>query len=224
MGFRWRPTLLVAVFIFVLLAPVYWRGDLYYDFLRQLGGGSFARSARDYGFTFTTALRAALPIALILLLRERLRDFGLGLGNIRAGLRICGIFYLLYTPCFIVVLLNDSFRSYYANSLSRYDTWGELFNGQVIQFIVVMSVGEFLYRGFILFGIKKEYGPYPAVLLSLVPYVYLHSAKVPIEAFGSFPVGLALSYLALRTNSIWYGTFLHTSIALGFNIVIFALR
>lgn len=203
---------------------MYWPGDWYYELLRKLGGDSFLRSARDYGFTFRTALRAALPIALILMLRERLRDFGLGLGNVKAGLRICGIFYLLYTPCFIALMLNNSFRSFYAGSLRRYANWGEFFDAQVIPFIVLMSVGEFLYRGFVLHGIKKDYGPYPAVLVSLIPYVYLHWEKAPIEAFGSFPVGLALSYLSLRANSIWYGVILHTSIALGFNAAIFALR
>ena len=222
-GFRWRPTLIAAVFTFVLLAPIYWRGDWYYELLRRLGGNTFVYSARDYGFTFKMALRVALPIALILIMMERLRDFGLGLGNIKAGLRICGIFYLLYTPCFIALMLNDSFREFYAGSVSRYRDWGAFFDGQVIPFIVVMSTGEFLYRGFILFGIKKDYGPYPAILISLIPYVYLHWEKAPIEAFGSFPVGLALSYLALRTNSIWYGVILHTTIALGFNAAIFAL-
>ena len=51
-----------------------------------MGGDALVRSARDYGFTFKTTLRAALPIALILILKEPFREFGLGLGNIKAGL------------------------------------------------------------------------------------------------------------------------------------------
>ncbi|MDP7640232.1 MAG: hypothetical protein QGG73_11045, partial [Candidatus Hydrogenedentes bacterium] len=119
-GFRWRPTLIAAVFAFVLLAPLYWRGGWYYELLRLMGGDGLVQSARDYGFTFGTLLRATVPIALILILRERFRNFGLGLGNVKAGLRICGIFYLLYTPCFIALMLNGSFREYYARSVSGY--------------------------------------------------------------------------------------------------------
>jgi membrane protease YdiL (CAAX protease family) len=45
-----------------------------------------------------------------------------------------------------------------------------------------------------------------------------------MEALGSLPVGIALGWLAVKTNSIWYGAFLHGSIALMFNALIFALN
>jgi membrane protease YdiL (CAAX protease family) len=79
---------------------------------------------------------------------------------------------------------------------------------------------EFLYRGFLLFGIQKEYGPYAGVLVQVIPYVLAHAGKAELEALGSLPVGLALGYLAVRTGSIWYGAVLHGSIALLFNALI----
>jgi len=55
------------------------------------------------------------------------------------------------------------------------------------------------------------------LLVSIVPFVMWHYNKPAIETFGSFPVGLALGYVVLRTESIWYAVLLHASIALALN-------
>ena len=52
----------------------------------------------------------------------------------------------------------------------------------------------------------------------------IHFGKPGIETFGSFPVGLALGYLAARSGSIWYGVLLHWTIALMLSGLLVAMR
>ena len=75
-----------------------------------------------------------------------------------------------------------------------------------------------------LFGVKREYGAYVGILVQIIPYVLMHGGKAEMEAFGSLPVGLALAYLAVKTESIWYGVLLHGSIAIMFNALILLLH
>lgn len=222
LDFRWRPALVVIVFILVWFTPVYWKGDLFYDALRAIGGEDFLRAARKIGFTHTVALRLTVPTLVLILARERLRDFGVGLGNVRAGLRITGVFYALYVPCFIFLMLNDSFIGHYKGVAQRYDTWGEFMLYEVASVAVLMIAGEYFFRGFLLFGVARSYGAFAGILVHLIPYVYGHHTKVAVEAFGSLPIGFALGWLAIRTKSIWYGIILHATIALGFNALLFA--
>lgn len=224
LGFEWRFLLIVTCFTAVLMIPLYHRGEWFEAGLRWLGGDGFFDACRHYGISFKVALRVAAPVILILAMREKLRDYGLGLGKVRLGLMLCGLFYLLYIPCFIVLMLNDSFRGYYAGVADRYAGWSEFLGNEVLRVFVIMTAGEFLYRGFLLFGTRKYFGPLAALLLPLIPYVYGHQGKSEIEALGSFPVGLALAYLAIKTDSIWYGVLLHATIAIGFNALIFALQ
>lgn len=218
---RWHPSLVVATAAVVLLLPKY--ADVVQWFpalLKAAGGAGFARACASMHCDPTFFLQGIFPLLLILIMREPLAGYGLGFGNVRLGLKMCALFYLLYVPCFAVLLLNAGFQKYYAGVAHAYPTWFAFFAAQVPALIFLAFRTEFLFRGFILFGIKKDYGPYAGMLVQLIPYVMVHAGKAPLEAIGSLPVGLALAYLAVRTGSIWYGLFLHGSIALLFNVFI----
>ena len=220
-GFRWRPAVIVACGALALLLPEYHGANNWFtDLLRWMGGGGFAGACQRCGLNYAFVIQAGLPIIAIVSLREKLTDYGLGLGDVRRGLRICLAFCLIYVPCFIALLANESFRGYYAGVAERYATWPQFFAGEVIAILFLSFRTEFLFRGFLLFGTEKDYGPYAAMLLPLIPYVLIHAGKAELEALGSLPVGLALGYLAIRTRSIWYGIILHGSIALLLNAAI----
>ncbi len=218
---HWRPTLIVACAAVALLLPKY-PGTLEWfpALLKAIGGVAFARTCADVHFDQTFLLQGIFPLLIVFAMREKLSDYGLGLGNVRLGLKMCALFYVLYIPCFVVLFLNPGFQQYYASVANSYATWGAFFASQILTLIFLCFRTEFLFRGFILFGIKKNYGPYAAMLMQLIPYVMVHVGKAQLEALGSLPVGLALAYLAVRTGSIWYGALLHGSIALLFNALI----
>ena len=220
-GFRLQPTLVVSCAAFVWLLPQYHKkANFFRGLMAAIGGAELPDTLNRFGINYALIVQVGLPIVLILAMREKPRDYGLGLGDKKLGLKMCAIFYLLYIPCFIVLLMDEGFRDHYAFVTKRYATWGQFLGREVLFVSMLCLRNEFLYRGFLLFGIKKHYGAYAGILVQLMPYVLVHSGKAEMEALGSLPVGLALGYLAVRTGSIWYGALLHGSIALLFNATI----
>jgi len=220
MGFRWRPTLVVVWVALALLLPEYHKGGWFISLLGWVGGDGFAHWCATHGINLKLILHVAIPMGLILIMRERLRDYGLGLGKVRTGLKVCAICYILYVPCFIVLFANSGFQEYYASVATHYHTVTQLLIRQSFIVAILCLRTEFLYRGFLLFGLKRHYGAPVGILVQLIPYVLVHSGKAELEALGSLPVGLALGYIAVKTESIWYGALLHGSIALLFNVLI----
>jgi membrane protease YdiL (CAAX protease family) len=130
----------------------------------------------------------------------------------------------VYAPCFVLLVGNASFREYYSWVWKNHHTWASLIVADCIATGLLAFRTEFLYRGFMLLGLKSSLGTFSALLIQLVPYVYSHSGKPLMETLGSFPVGLALAWLAIRTGSCWYGIILHGGIAILLDIAVFALR
>ncbi len=224
MGFAWRPTLVVVWVSLVLLLPEYHKGIWFNDLLRTAGGDAFFHFCRTSQINLKFVLRVVVPIAFLVAMRERLGGYGLGLGKVKTGLKLCLCFYVLYIPCFIVLFMNAGFQAHYGGIVKHIDSIPAFFMKQVIPIAVLALRTEFLYRGFLLFGVKRHYGAWAGILVQIIPYVLMHGHKAPMEAFGSLPVGLALAYLAVKTESIWYGAILHGSIALLFNALILILH
>ena len=160
-----------------------------------MGGDGLAGICQRCNLNYAFVIQTGLPIIAIVGLREKLSDYGLGLGDVRRGLRICLVFCLVYIPCFMALLANEGFRNYYAGVADRYATWPQFLAGEVIAVAFLAFRTEFLFRGFLLFGTEKDYGSYAAIVLPLIPYVLIHAGKAELEALGSFPVGLALSLI-----------------------------
>jgi len=222
-GFRWEPTLVVACATLALLIPHYHKGEWLTELLMRVAGPDLGRGLRGLGINLKLILQLLVPIGVVVAMRRPLRDYGLGLGRVRAGLKLCALCYALYVPCFVVLFLNKGFQEYYAFVTERYATWPQFFLRETAVMALLCLRTEFLYRGFLLFGVKRHYGAYAGILVQLIPYVLVHSGKAELEAIGSLPVGLALAYLAVKTESIWYGVLLHGSIALLFNALILLL-
>ena len=223
-GFDARTTVIIACAIVAIALPWYHEDKNWFSsLLSWIGGPSLVSLAKRYAIDYTFVIRVGLPLLAIFALREKFRDFGLGLGNIKTGLKICLVFYLLYIPCFIVLFLDSGFREYYSG-VTHYATWGQFCQTEILVVVFLSIREEFLYRGFILFGIQKKYGAYVGILAQVFPYVLMHLGKPEMEALGSLPVGLALGYCAARTGSIWYGAVMHGSIALMFNAAILLLH
>lgn len=223
-GFRWRVTLIVATVLILLLLPAYHKGGWFFDITRRLTGEGFARTLRTFGVNYRLLLDVAVPVGVLAATGQRLRDYGLGLGKIKTGLLLMLLFYVVYVPFFLVLFSNPGFQQYYDGVTRQYATWHQFLSRELVIVALLSLRTEFLFRGFLLFGVKREYGAYAGILVQVIPYVLVHSGKAEMEALGSLPVGLALAWLAVKTGSIWYGAVLHGSIALMFNVLIFYLN
>ena len=103
-------------------------------------------------------------------------------------------------------------REYYADSAGL--TFGSAGRAAVEIFSV-----EFMFRGFILFGLRKKLGDGAAVV-QMVPFALLHLHKPGLEAAGCVLTGTYLGYLSLRAGSIWPAFVIHLAAYLAVALVV----
>lgn len=79
--------------------------------------------------------------------------------------------------------------------------------------LIYMLGWEFLWRGYMLFGLKEKFGYY-SIFIQMIPFFILHKGKPELELFASIFAGLILGIQALRSRSFIYAWILHWLIML----------
>ena len=154
-----------------------------------------------------------LPVlAIIVFLRKNPLDFGLRPGNFKVwGLHVI-VFIIVATPVLILSSKYSSLSSYYkieGFSLLQY-SW---------EIIVYMLAWEFIFRGFLLFGLKEKLGEF-SILVQMLPFAVLHFGKPEIETISTILVGIYFGYVCFRSNSYWPAVLMHLYINIGFRIIV----
>jgi hypothetical protein len=144
-------------------------------------------------------------------LRRPLKDWGLGLGDWKFGIPAVLVCFFAFLPILVIVSYQPAFQA-------KYPLYNAAQNS-VLHFIVyeasymVYFIGwEFIFRGFILFGLKPTLGLY-AIFVQTIPFAIMHFGKPQIETLAAVGAGVLLGYLAVRTRSFWYGWMLHSLVA-----------
>ncbi len=152
-----------------------------------------------------------------LFFRWRVRDLGFRFGEKRYGFK----FLLAGIPIMILFAYIGSFDSAmqieYPQSRSAV---GHIDLIIIIQLIyLVYYIGwEFFFRGFMLFGLEKKFGPLASILIQTIPSTLIHIGKPIGETLGAVVAGVVFGYLAIRARSILYPFILHTTIGIATNI------
>jgi membrane protease YdiL (CAAX protease family) len=160
------------------------------------------------GDFFTLFILAILIIKFIL--KENLKDYGLISGDFKVGLAFSSIFFFIMLPVIWFFSASPEFSEKYPHLLSSRNSWG-IFLIYESGMLLYMISWEFIWRGFMLFGLKDKFGYY-SVLIQMIPFVILHNGKPVPETFGAIAGGIALGVLALRTNSVFYCILTHMGI------------
>jgi len=154
---------------------------------------------------------AALPLAVILLLMRRNPvDFGLRPGNWRLWCVYVAVTCLASCPILFAFSKADSLHTYY--SLYDFDIWSYL-----PRIIVYLTAWEFLFRGYLLFGLKSRFKE-ASILIQMVPFVLLHLGKPELETISTIPMGIYLGYVAYRSNSFLPAVIIHIFINVLFRV------
>ena len=74
--------------------------------------------------------------------------------------------------------------------------WSKL----LLNHALYMFAWEFLFRGYMLFGLEKSIGK-SAIFVQAIPFVLLHLGKPFLETLACIPGGFILGYVAYRTRS-----------------------
>ena len=198
--FDWKVVTITIVSTLLLMA------DYYVSITKNWIGGVWWKVADR------TILYFIIPMLIILVVfRENPRNFGFTLGDWRAGLVLTLGGILLMAP--ILWLLNrsdTSMQDYYRSSVSGlpWNTFADLFGW------------EFLFRGWILFGYARKFGP-EALWLQAVPFAMAHISKPAVETFSTIFGGFLFGWVAYRSKSFLYPFLIHWFVA-SFTILVAA--
>lgn len=136
---------------------------------------------------------------IVLVFRESPRDYGFTLGDWRAGLVLTLGGILLMTPVIWLLAKFDPSSETYYKDMAVGLPWNTL--GQIFGW-------EFMFRGFVLFGYARKFGP-DALWIQSVPFALLHIGKPEIETLSTIFGGFAFGWVAWRTKSFLYPFLIH---------------
>lgn len=158
------------------------------------------------------------PFLIIkLIFKEKITGYGLTLGDKKFGIKATLISVSFMFVIVWFVSASNEFASIYPHLQSAKESW-RIFIIYQIGMLLYMLSWEFVWRGYMLFGLKEKFGYY-AVLIQMIPFVILHNGKPPLETFSSILGGIVLGILALRTFSIWYCVIIHFLLMLSIDTI-----
>jgi membrane protease YdiL (CAAX protease family) len=163
-------------------------------------------------FSGLVLLFIPLLTAPLLLPAER---FGVRIGKVRTWIVDVALAWLILVLLILIFGRTPDFlRTYplFKPPGSQW-TWTLFLFYEACQFVYMFG-WEFIFRGYLLFSIKKEVGAVPAIILQMLPFAFLHLGKPEMEVYGSVLAGLFLGLIALRANSFFPCAILHFSVAL----------
>jgi membrane protease YdiL (CAAX protease family) len=138
-------------------------------------------------------------------------ELGFRVKGIRREFLLVVALWAAFIPVIWLASGAEAFQRTYPR-LGAAETDASLFVAYQGFYLVKWAAWEFFFRGFILFGFKKDFGT-KAVLVSCIPYALVHVGKPELEMFSAFLGGLVLCAIALKSKSIWPGVFLHSMVA-----------
>ncbi|MFQ6099010.1 MAG: type II CAAX prenyl endopeptidase Rce1 family protein [Armatimonadota bacterium] len=154
----------------------------------------------EWHISTVTCLFVAPVIVCVFLLDAGPKEFGLQNGDHRVALRYMGAYALVVIPAIVLASRLPSFQRYYPiyrPAAEDVDKW--LIS--VLSFGVYFFVWEFFFRGYLLFGLAKRFGPY-AIIIQTIPFTLVHLGKPEPEVFAAIVAGLALGLMAYHSRSM----------------------
>jgi membrane protease YdiL (CAAX protease family) len=156
-----------------------------------------------------------LPLVVILFMRKNPLDYGLRWGKPRVW-----VFWVIIT-CLLagIILFSVSFlpslQGYYDFELKKYG-----FIAYVWTSIFSLMGSEFMFRGYLLFGLKDKYKE-GSIIIQMIPFAILHLGKPPVETISTIFTGLLFGYIAYKGKSYWPVLIIHLFINTFFVAVIY---
>lgn len=206
----------------VLMLWVYCGKQTAFDKLFGQVGGSWGQGVCSTIYEYSAAFLLMFVIPLLIVkvaFRGSLRGFGLRMGDARWGFRLVAIALPLSLLAAYIASLDPAVREEYPLAKGAI---GHVSTFLIVEvFYLVYYLGwEFLFRGFMLFGLEEKYGALAAILLQMIPSTIVHIGKPASESFAAIVAGLVFGYIAVRTRSILYPLILHAAVGIGTDVFV----
>jgi hypothetical protein len=212
-------TILMVAAVCYVLSKFEASGDFYTSHLQSwLHFGRFWDLGSDlYWLASSNVLFGLFPLLVLVILREPLSEYGLGLGDRRFGLTTAAIFLVVMLPLVAVAAHTSAFAGQYPLNGNAHKDWAHFSVFETL-YVGYFAGWELFHRGFLLFGLRRRIGNL-AIFVQAVTFTLLHFSKPEPEVWGSIVAGVALGLLAVRARSIWYGALLHGSVAFFMDVI-----
>lgn len=159
-----------------------------------------------------------LPSVLLIkfFFKQPLSEYGFKVGNWKLGIKFTLLFLFIMIPIIWFISASSEFSQKYPHLSTAKDSWNIFLIYEAGMFVYMIG-WEFIWRGFMLFGLERRFGFY-SVFIQMIPFVILHNGKPFLETFGAIPGGIALGLLALRTRSFYYCVAVHLGVIYSIDI------
>ena len=136
---------------------------------------------------------------ILFVFKEKPKEYGFSLGDWKAGIVLTLGGIVLIAPLLWFVGHGDqSMREYYNSQVA----------GLPLNTLLDLFGWEFIFRGWLLFGYGKKFGP-EALWLQAVPFALAHIGKPEFETLSTIFGGFAFGWVAWRTRSFIYPLLIH---------------
>ena len=204
----------ISVALITFISMVYATPMFYYDHI-----GRDRTMSRIYWLLADGLIMFLLSVFSVkVVLKGKLSDYGFRLGDKKFGYTTVLVFFLVMLPIVWIASSSESFANTYPLGGSELRTNFVLFIIYELCVLIYLLGWEFLWRGYMLFGLKPKLGYY-AVFAQMIPFFILHRGKPEIELFASIIAGLILGIQALRSNSFLYCWILHSLVMISIDSI-----
>jgi len=217
-----KKTALVLVSVPIILF-VYLYYGMHESFVRYLPlitvDEFFSMYAYIYEYLSSFLWLFVLPLIIIkLFLGEKIRNYGLGAGDAKYGIRAALLCMALVLPFLFLGTQMPDMQATYPHVKSIIHK-GKYF--LILEFFYAFYyIGwEFFFRGYMLFSLREKLGDLNAILIQTMASSLMHIGKPGGEFVGSIVVGILFGYLVLRARSIWYPFLIHLFIGIATDVL-----
>lgn len=206
-GFLDRKTLLISLSAIIFPVIYVYHGTLdTHVFSEYIFGDFFIRLVQ---FSIIFFLFGLLPVLFIkFFLKKPLKDFGLGFGDYRLGIKIVVVAIVVITPFLYIGSLQHDLQKEYPLLRIQHLTMN-VFVLYEATYLLYYIGWEFFFRGYMLFGLRDSFGTFGAIVAQTLPSVLLHIGKPEIETWGSIIAGFVFALITLKTRSFLYVLIIH---------------
>ncbi|MBU1222174.1 CPBP family intramembrane metalloprotease [Myxococcota bacterium] len=216
-GLEFRDVFLtISASVLLILFLYQGKPSGFFKYMPQLAGDLIPAKAGLASWAWSHLMSFFLlfitPLVIITaVFKEKPSEYGLNMKGASKEFIVVLVMYLLFLPLLLWIAQTPAFQAKYPKLKIIKDNFGYFAIYQALYLIKWVS-WEFFFRGFLLFGFKKNYGE-GAILLSTMPFVIVHLGKPQGEIFGAIAAGFILCRLSLDGRSIFPGVWLHFMVA-----------
>ena len=205
-GIEFNTRFVIVVILCTILPMLDWYRHSPVRTIQETFGFDFGFSPLEHKAWDRMVFYFLIPVIALILFGENPFEF-FKWGNWRQGLLwtigVCVVMSIILW----YVARTDGMMTYYGARLQS-TVWREIY----VTGLDLFS-WEFIWRSFMLVMLAKVIGIGPAIWIQAIPFAFMHLNKPEIETLTTIVGGAAFGWLAVKTDSFWYGFLIHWYIA-----------